>query len=126
MGYPAPIVPDWLEPWLAPALLVGLFAWLRADINTLRTELRADINTLRTELRADINTLRTELSNRIEGLAATIADIDRRVARLEGMFSAGSAGRVQPHQPQAEAEHETNFELEPTRQIRRRVDIEDE
>ena len=68
-------MPDWLEPWLAPALLVGLFAWLRADISALRTELRADINILR-----------AELNNRIDALTATVADIDRRVARLEGML----------------------------------------
>ena len=111
-------MPDWLQPWLAPALLVGLFTWLRADINTLRTELRGDINTLR-----------AELSNRIDGLAATVADIDRRVARLEGMFSVGSAGRV--HQPQAEAaqaeaeqEQEATAEPRPPRrQVRRHIDL---
>ena len=72
-------------------------------------ELRADINTLRTELRADINTLRTELNNRIDGLATTVADIDRRVARLEGMFSAG----VPAVPASAETQVQPDIEAEP-------------
>ena len=61
------------------------------------------------ELRADINTLRTELNNRIDGLATTVADIDRRVARLEGMFSAG----VPAVPASAETQVQPDIEAEP-------------
>lgn len=29
-----------LAPWITPAVLLGVFAWLRSDIRVLRTELR--------------------------------------------------------------------------------------
>ena len=47
-----------IAPWLTPALLIGLFAWLRADISALRRELQG-------------------VSGRVDALA-------ERLARLEG------------------------------------------
>ena len=47
-----------IAPWLTPALLIGLFAWLRADIGALRRELQG-------------------VSGRVDALA-------ERLARLEG------------------------------------------
>ncbi len=37
-----------LTPWITPAILLGMFAWLRSDIRELRT----DIRELRERLRA--------------------------------------------------------------------------
>ena len=108
-------MPDWVEPWLAPALIVALFAWLRADIGALRTEIRADINTLR-----------GELNGRIDALTATVNDIDRRVARLEGMLS-GGGNRAQPQvaeEHSADQRLELESETEPRRRIRRRIELE--
>lgn len=47
-----------VAPWLTPALLIALFAWLRADISALRRELQG-------------------VSGRVDALA-------ERLARLEG------------------------------------------
>ena len=52
-------------PWLTPALIVALAAWLRADLRDIRQEIR--------ELRRDF----TGLTERVGGLA-------ERVAHLEG------------------------------------------
>ncbi len=53
-----------ISAWLTPALIVGLFLWLRADIRNTRHDLQADIRALderlrsvRDELRADIRSL---------------------------------------------------------------------
>lgn len=54
-------------------LIVGLFAWLRQDIQALRGEMRNEIGTLRGEMGA----LRKEL-----------AELRERVARIEGLLEA--------------------------------------
>lgn len=54
-----------LIPWLTPALIVALAAWLRADLRDIRQEIR--------DLRRDF----TGLTERVAGLA-------ERVAHLEG------------------------------------------
>ena len=48
-------MPDWLQPWLTPGLLIALFAWLRADVR----DLRADVRDLRDRL--------SRLEGRIDG-----------------------------------------------------------
>ena len=52
-------------PWLTPALIVALAAWLRSDLRDIRQEIR--------DLRRDFGTL----AERVAGLA-------ERVAHLEG------------------------------------------
>lgn len=54
-------------------LILGLFAWVRHDIQALRSEMRNEIGTLRGE----IGTLRKEL-----------AELRERVARIEGLLEA--------------------------------------
>ena len=54
-------------------LILGLFAWVRHDIQVLRSEMRNEIGTLRGE----IGTLRKEL-----------AELRERVARIEGLLEA--------------------------------------
>lgn len=51
-----------IAPWLTPALLIGLFAWLRADISALRRELQG-------------------VSGRVDALAERLA---RLAGRIEG------------------------------------------
>ena len=46
------------------SLIVGMAAWLRADIRDVRADLGADINSLRADVR----------------------DLDRRMARVEGVI----------------------------------------
>ena len=56
---------DAIVPWLTPALIVALAAWLRADLRDIRQEIR--------DLRRDF----TALTERVASLA-------ERVAHLEG------------------------------------------
>ena len=58
-----------IVPWLTPALVVALGAWLRADLRDLRREMRHELGALRTGLAA--------LEQRVSALA-------ERVAHLEG------------------------------------------
>jgi len=60
-------------PWLTPALLVALAAWLRSDLRDIRQEIR--------DLRRDFGTL----AERVAGLA-------ERVAHLEGALFRPNSG----------------------------------
>ncbi len=60
-------------PWLTPALIVALAAWLRSDLRDIRQEIR--------DLRRDFGTL----AERVAGLA-------ERVAHLEGALFRPNSG----------------------------------
>ncbi len=66
---------DTITDWLTPALLLGLFAWLRADLNNLR---------------ADLN----NLHERIDGLQEAMAQLRERMAKLEGLREAIAGKRA--------------------------------
>ncbi|MYF85926.1 MAG: hypothetical protein F4178_05480 [Rhodospirillaceae bacterium] len=76
-------------------LIIGLFAWLRQDIRTLRDEMRSEIGTLRDEtqgefgtLRGEIGTLRDEMRGEIGTLRGEMNELRDRVARIEGLLEA--------------------------------------
>ena len=52
---------DWIGQIALATLIVGLFAWLRADLTSTRKELRGDIGKQSTELRGDIQRQGAEL-----------------------------------------------------------------
>ena len=75
------------------AVVIGSIATLRAEMQTLRTEVRTDITDVRTEmqtLRAEVNTemqaLRTEVRTDIRALEHRLAGVERRQARTEGLL----------------------------------------
>lgn len=82
------------------ALMVGLFAWLRADLAALRKEMRAEIGELRedmdgkiTGLRGEIGGLREDMDgkfSRLRGeislLSKEVAELRERMARMEGLL----------------------------------------
>ena len=83
-----------LTPWITPALLVGLFAWLRADIrrteDRLRADMRAGEDRLRSEigstedrLRSEMNDMRADFRGQIEGLDGRIEGLDGRLRAVE-------------------------------------------
>ena len=60
-------------PWLTPALIVALAAWLRSDLRDMRQEIRD---------------LRRDFSN----LAERVASLADRVAHLEGALFRPTSG----------------------------------
>lgn len=64
------------------ALMVGLFAWLRADLAALRKEMRAEIGELREDMDGKITGLRGEISL----LSKEVAELRERMARMEGLL----------------------------------------
>ena len=82
------------------SLTVGIAAWLRGDIRQVRDEvhhvrhdLGAEIRQVRADLSAEIGQVRTDLSAEIgqvradvDGLRTDVHDLDRRLARVEGVI----------------------------------------
>ena len=69
---------DALAPWLTPALLVALFAWLRLDI---REQGRA------------LNGRMDALNKRFDDLNRELADLRERMVKLAGSLEGFLAGR---------------------------------
>ena len=67
-----------ITPWLTPALMLALFAWLKRDMRDLRNEFR--------DFRKEVNT-------RFDGIGRDIADLRERMAKLEGILEGFVAGR---------------------------------
>ena len=74
-----------LIPWLTPALIVGLFGWVRADIRGLRQELGG--------LRQELGGLRQEMNARFDQVHRELAEQRERMAKLEGSLEGFLAGR---------------------------------
>lgn len=56
-------------PWITPALVIALGAWLRADLRDLRREMRHELGAL---------------GNRVAALEQRVSGLAERVAHLEG------------------------------------------
>ncbi len=112
-------MPD-LSQWLTPALLVGLFAWLRLDIRELRRELGGRIDGVNARVDAvnsrfddvnkrfddvnsrfddvnkrfdDVNKRFDDVNKRFDGVTRELADQRERMAKLEGSLEGFLAGR---------------------------------
>ena len=64
-----------LVPWLTPALIVALAAWLRSDLRDMRQEIR--------DLRRDF----TSLAERIASLAERVAHLEGALLRSAALTS---------------------------------------
>ena len=82
-----------LIPWLTPALIVGLFGWVRADIRSLRQELAG----LRRETTTELTGLRREMNARFDQVNRELADLRERMAKLEGSLEGFLAGPCNAH-----------------------------
>ena len=65
-------------PWLTPALVIALFAWLRSELVSRTDKL---------EKRFD------GIEKRFDGVTRDISDLRERMARLEGALEGFLAGR---------------------------------
>ena len=66
-----------LSPWVTPALLIGLFAWMRLDLR---------------ELHRDLSALRADMNKRFDNVNGELADQRERMAKLEGALEGFLAG----------------------------------
>ena len=94
---------DAITPWLTPALLVALFAWLRLDIRELRRDLNQRID--KTEKRIDdlgkdvdkrfddVDKRFDDVNKRFDDVNRELADLRERMAKLEGSLEGFLAGR---------------------------------
>ena len=100
-----------LQPWITPALVLGLFAWVRFMVRDLKDNINGRIDELKTDttkrfddLKTDINTRFRETNQRVESLGnemnrhfdevnRELADNRERMAKLEGSLEGFLAGR---------------------------------
>ena len=100
-----------LVPWLTPALIIGLFGWLRSDIRNLRQEINKRIDDLKNDVRKSLDDVKTDVGrrfddthNRLDNLNAEmkqrfdqvnreLAENRERMAKLEGSLEGFLAGR---------------------------------
>ena len=82
--------------WITPALLLGLFAWLRHDIGELRqkvAELAERVANVETSLGERIAIVETSLGERLASVEATL-DIMRQGLRIEFKRQAQRRDRI--------------------------------
>lgn len=80
---------DWIGQVALATLVVGLFAWLRADIAALRKELVQQGVDLRSEISGQANELRGEfadLRRDVTLLQKEVASLRERMAHMEGLL----------------------------------------
>ena len=81
-----------VAPWLTPALVIALFAWLRSELidRTDKIEKRFDGVEKRFE---GVDKRFEGIEKRFDGMAREFADLRERMARLEGALDGFLAGR---------------------------------
>jgi len=89
-----------LIPWLTPALILGLFGWLRSDIRNLRQDVNRRIDDLKADVsqRFDgtnrrLDNLNTEMNQRCDQINRELGENRERMAKLEGALEGFLAGR---------------------------------
>ena len=72
-----------ISAWLTPAIIIGLFLWLRADMRSTREELRTDIRALegRFEKRFDA------VEKRFDGMDERLRAVEAGQAEIKGQLS---------------------------------------
>ena len=83
---------DAVAPWITPALLVALFAWLRLDMREQRREVRDEIRGLNKRF-DDVNERFDEMNTRFDQVQRELGDLRERMAKLEGSLEGFLAGR---------------------------------
>ena len=79
-------------PWLTPALLVALVAWLRSELISRTDKLEKRFDGI--EKRFDgVATRFDEVNKRFDGVTRELADLRERMAKLEGALEGFLAGR---------------------------------
>ena len=89
-----------IAPWLTPALIIGLFTWLRRDMRELRREMNErfkDINKRVTDevkrVTDEVKTLTSDMHQRFDQVTRELGENRERMAKLEGSLEGFLAGR---------------------------------
>ena len=77
-----------LSPWITPALLIGLFAWMRMDLR----DLRRDLNALRADMNKRFDNVNDSMNKCFDNVNGELADQRERMAKLEGALEGFLAG----------------------------------
>ena len=87
---------DAVAPWITPALLAALFAWLRLDMREQRREVGDEIRGLNKRF-DDVNKRFDErfdeMNTRFDQVQRELGDLRERMAKLEGSLEGFLAGR---------------------------------
>ena len=83
---------DGLTAWIMPALLIGLFAWLRFDMRELRREVRDGLRGLGKRI-DEVHKRFDDVHKRFDQVQRELGDLRERMARLEGSLDGFLAGR---------------------------------
>jgi len=90
---------DGVTAWLTPALLIGLFAWLRFDMREQRREVREEVRGLGKRFDDvhkrfdDVHKRFDDVHKRFDQVQRELGDLRERMARLEGALDGFLAGR---------------------------------
>ena len=76
---------DGVAAWITPALLIGLFAWLRFDMREQHREVRDELRGLGKRF--------DDVHKRFDQVQREVGDLRERMARLEGALDGFLAGR---------------------------------
>ena len=89
-----------LIPWVTPALILGLFGWLRSDIRNLRQDVNKRVDDVKNDVSKNIDGLKTEVNRRFDEMNQRFDQVNRelgenreRMAKLEGALEGFLAGR---------------------------------
>ena len=92
-----------LQPWITPALVLGLFAWVRfmfqdlkSDVNTRFSEMNqrfSEMNQRFSETNQRVANLANDMNRRFDEVNRELADNRERMAKLEGSLEGFLAGR---------------------------------
>ncbi len=91
-----------ISAWLTPAIIIGLFLWLRGDIHGLEKRVDKRIDGLEERFENTVQGLEERfkerfdgLDRRIDGLDRRIDGLDRRIDGLDDRLRAVEAGQAE-------------------------------
>ena len=73
-----------ISAWLTPAIIIGLFLWLRADITNTREELRTDFRAQEARFEKRFENLEERFDKRFAGMDERIRALESGQAEIRG------------------------------------------
>ena len=85
-----------LQPWITPALVLGLFAWVRFMFQDLKSDVNtrfSEMNQRFSETNQRVANLASDMNRRFDEVNRELAENRERMAKLEGSLEGFLAGR---------------------------------